>query len=378
MFLITGQYPHCTTHYMLSSRLMLDIGFVSLKHPSVHIQQQLHRFARSRWALTTVVTTLIILVISVLLASVVTYLAINVTSTRTQEESLALTKQHVWFDSSSGKAQAAIMIINAGGRDVVIGKLTVRGQACAWSKVFFALASDSISGDLAYNYTLVDGGSISVGGSSREFKQATSDLTLQSGKTLIIYLSNPDSISVNDIGLTVSVNIFTSQALYYKETNVQGTSGTTSIVSQVSPSVEIVYASVWYVSSKIDVLMVVRNNGVSAETFDLDDVIGNTEPCTTDSSSRLYACDGVTTVTSDLPNNAPSIGGMVTIQSYTLWSQPSGFTLDSGETAIVYFRGVHPANIADFGFGHTATVGIHFTGGLEVTKTVSVKLSTLT
>jgi hypothetical protein len=376
---------------MPNSRLMLDIGFVSLKHPSVHIKQQLHRFARSRWALTTVVTTLIILVISVLLASVVTYFAINVTSTRTQEESLALTKQHVWFDSSSGKAQAAIMIINAGGRDVVIGKLTVRGQTCAWSKVFFALASDSISGDLAYNYTLVDGGSISVGGSSREFKQATIDLTLQSGKTLIIYLSNPDSISVNDIGLTVSVNIFTSQSMYNEETNVQGTGGTTSIVGQVSPtsspttspssspspSVEIVYATAWFVYTKIDVLMVIRNNGASAETFDLADVIGNAEPCTTDSGSRLFACDGVTTVNRNLPNEDPSIGGTVTIQSYILWSQPSGFTLDSGETAIVYFRGVYPANMADFGFGDTATVGIHFTGGSEVTETVTVKLTTI-
>ena len=362
---------------MPNSRLMHKLGFASLKNPRILIKHQLHRFARSRWALSTVVTTLIIIVISVLLAGVVTYFAINVTSTRVQEESLALTKQHVWYDSANGKAQATIMVINAGGRDVVIDKLTVRGQECAWSKVFFAVTGDSISGDLFYNTTLADGGSISVGGSNRVFKQATSDLTLQSGRTLIIYLSNPDSISVNDIGLTVSVNIFTSQAMYYKETNVQGTGGTTSIVGQVSPSVEIVYATAWNDYSKIDVLMVVRNNGVSAETFDLDDVIGNTEPCTTDSSSRLYACDGVTTVTSDLPNNAPSIGGMVTIQSYTLWSQPSGFTLDSGETAIVYFRGVYPANMADFGAGNTATVGIRFTGGLEVTETVTVKLTTV-
>jgi hypothetical protein len=124
--------------------------------------------------------------------------------------------------------------------------------------------------------------------------------------------------------------------------------------------------------------MVIRNNGASAETFDLADVIGNAEPCTTDSGSRLFACDGVTTVNSNLPNEDPSIGGTVTIQSYILWSQPSGFTLDSGETAIVYFRGVHPANMADFGAGKTATVGIHFNGGSEVTKTVSVKLSTFT
>ncbi len=58
------------------------------------------RLLKNRMALSTVVTTLIILVISVLLASVVTYFAINVVSTRVQEESLALTKQHIWYNAT--------------------------------------------------------------------------------------------------------------------------------------------------------------------------------------------------------------------------------------------------------------------------------------
>ena len=56
---------------------------------------------RNKYALSTVVTTLIILVISVLLASVVTYFAINVVSTRVQEESLHLTKQHIWHNPTA-------------------------------------------------------------------------------------------------------------------------------------------------------------------------------------------------------------------------------------------------------------------------------------
>ncbi len=60
-----------------------------------------HRLMKNRYALSTVVTTLIILVISVLLASVVTYFAINVVSTRVQEESLALNKQHIWLQPRS-------------------------------------------------------------------------------------------------------------------------------------------------------------------------------------------------------------------------------------------------------------------------------------
>jgi len=54
------------------------------------------KLLKSRKALSTVVTMLIILVVSVLLAGVVTLYAINVTTTRVQEEALFLTKPHLW------------------------------------------------------------------------------------------------------------------------------------------------------------------------------------------------------------------------------------------------------------------------------------------
>ncbi len=57
-----------------------------------------HKLLKNKYALSTVVTTLIILVISVLLASVVTYFAINVVSTRVQEESLSLSDAHIWLN----------------------------------------------------------------------------------------------------------------------------------------------------------------------------------------------------------------------------------------------------------------------------------------
>ncbi len=34
-------------------------------------------------------------------------------------------------------------------------------------------------------------------------------------------MTSPDSVGLNDIGLTVAFTVFTSQAMYYKETNVQ-------------------------------------------------------------------------------------------------------------------------------------------------------------
>jgi heme/copper-type cytochrome/quinol oxidase subunit 2 len=184
---------------------------------------------KNRLALSTVVTTLIILVVSVLLAGVVTYFAINVTSTRVQEESLALTKQHIWY--SGTESIAAIMVINTGGRDVVIDKITVRGQEAQWAgatqKVFYVTTTESISNDLPF----VASASLSgkdlnsdlglAADKIGDLAAASGDITLQSGKTIIIYIQSPDSITINDIGLTAAITVFTSQAMYYKETNVQ-------------------------------------------------------------------------------------------------------------------------------------------------------------
>ena len=158
---------------------------------------------KNRLALSTVVTTLIILVVSVLLAGVVTYFAINVTSTRVQEESLNLSMEHIWVDNT-GAAVGAILITNTGGRDVVINKVTVRGQECNTLTVNTTAAAGV---DLAYVAAPAGGDNVPI--------------VLASGNTISIYITSPDSIGTSDIGLTVAFTIFTSQAMYYKETNVQ-------------------------------------------------------------------------------------------------------------------------------------------------------------
>jgi hypothetical protein len=175
---------------------------------------------RNRKALSTVVTTLIILVVSVLLAGVVSYFAINVTSARVQEESLQLTSQHIWVDQN-GVAQGAIMITNAGGRDVVINKIAVRGQTSAWTDVFYIMATGdpAIATDLPH-LNVAPAAAVAVGTFVDPLAATTTNLVLPSGETMVIYVADPDSITINDIGLTVAFTVFTSQAMYYKETNV--------------------------------------------------------------------------------------------------------------------------------------------------------------
>jgi len=213
---------------------------------------------KNRYALSTVVTTLIILVISVLLASVVTYFAINVVSTRVQEESLSLSDAHIYLNpvaaaGSPTYSQASLKVINTGGRDVVITKIAVRGQENAWTSykagtgggnatdsqfIIYAITNLPVQSDMNFlsNLTVPTSdpinGTITPGtlslttdtaptANTFAFNYALTDLVLRSGYTLLVYIVNPDSITVNDIGLTVSITLYTAQAMYYQECNVQ-------------------------------------------------------------------------------------------------------------------------------------------------------------
>ncbi|MCW3994763.1 MAG: hypothetical protein NWE98_01275 [Candidatus Bathyarchaeota archaeon] len=182
----------------------------------------MRRLFKNRLALSTVITTLIILVVSILLASVLTYFAINVVSTRVQEENLYVSRQHIWVDAA-GAAQGAIMVTNNGGRDVVINKIAVRGQASDWADVFTLKATSADAGftaDLPYLTTApaADG---TVTGFTDTLVATSNNIILPSGNTVVIYFNNPDSVGLNDIGLTVSIAIHSAQAVYYSETNIQ-------------------------------------------------------------------------------------------------------------------------------------------------------------
>ncbi|MDH5494615.1 MAG: hypothetical protein OEY24_02785 [Candidatus Bathyarchaeota archaeon] len=167
---------------------------------------------KNRKGLSTVVTTLIILVVSVLLATVVTFYAINVTTTRVQEENLRVTKGHIWVNSTV--AQAAFVIANIGGRDTLIDKIQVRGQDLGWTDytVYYNRTTIAPTADLDYL------------GVFTGWDNATDDLSLKSGEYLVIYIQDPGTISVADIGTTCSITVFTASAQYKIEVNVESAS----------------------------------------------------------------------------------------------------------------------------------------------------------
>jgi hypothetical protein len=168
---------------------------------------------KSRKGLSTVVTTLIILVVSVLLATVVTYYAINMTTTRVQEENLKVTKGHIWANSTV--AQAAFVLVNIGGRDTLIDKIQVRGQDLGWTEynIYYNRTTAAPTSDLEYSAD-----------PNATMTAASDDLSLKSGECLTIYIEDPGTISVGDIGTTCSITIFTASAQYKIEVNVESAS----------------------------------------------------------------------------------------------------------------------------------------------------------
>jgi hypothetical protein len=67
---------------------------------------------------------------------------------------------------------------------------------------------------------------ITISGTAYDFTQGSAgeDLILKSGWSMMVYITNPDSLSVSDIGVTVGITIFTANAQYYKEANVEASS----------------------------------------------------------------------------------------------------------------------------------------------------------
>ena len=166
---------------------------------------------KSKKGLSTVITTLIILVVSVLLATVVAYYAINMTTTRVQEENLRVIKAHIWANSTD--QVGGFVIANIGGRDTLLDKIQVRGQVMDWASCWYNRSTSAPTGDLSFLDPTTAG-----------LTNALDDLSLKSGNYMIMYIDSPGTISVEDVGVTCSITVFTASAQYKVEVNVESAS----------------------------------------------------------------------------------------------------------------------------------------------------------
>ena len=167
---------------------------------------------RNRRGLSQVVTTLILLVVSVLLATIVAYYATNITMTRTRQEEVELVYVHVWVDRT-GNASAAFKIKNVGSKDILLDEIAVRGVECEWTNVWYNTTIPV--GDLEWiNMT-------NTNETDKFEENPTKDIPLESSGVLAVYIKDPPNIELTDVGTTVSLTVYTMHGQWIEEVNVE-------------------------------------------------------------------------------------------------------------------------------------------------------------
>ncbi|HML04071.1 MAG TPA: hypothetical protein VK487_11965 [Candidatus Bathyarchaeia archaeon] len=139
-------------------------------------------------------------------------------------ESLSMSNLRVWFNTTSpGWAEAAFTLVNTGSSDVVLQSITARSQPSAWSNVYYLATKTSTITALSPTTTQPTGASITpiINGTYQTLNRANGTITLKSGYTLVVYINHPDSVGQNDVGTPVDVTVFTANAQWTQEVNVQ-------------------------------------------------------------------------------------------------------------------------------------------------------------
>lgn len=126
----------------------------------------------------------------------------------------------MWVNGTGCVAAARVQAV--GGKDLLIDKITVRTLDCQWSNVYYYRVplNTEISNDMNLTSSaLLTSASVTLFG--KTYIQATDDLPLTSGGEVLFYVKNPGYIGVDDIGTIVNINIFTNNAEYVIEINVE-------------------------------------------------------------------------------------------------------------------------------------------------------------
>jgi hypothetical protein len=170
------------------------------------------------------VIVLLLVFVSGAVSGIILFLSLNSSNLGdNEEESLDLSNQHIWYNQS-GWAEAAIVAVNTGEKDVTIRKVTVRGIEAQWKDIFYWKADiGPVSSKLKHTGSELsdDLFNIDIDGSKRTFHRATSQIALESGYTIVLYIKNPGNITSSDIDAWISIAIFTENKLYYESTFVE-------------------------------------------------------------------------------------------------------------------------------------------------------------
>lgn len=182
--------------------------------------------------LSEVVAALILVTVSVLLATVVGIYVSGITSSRMKsagEENVRFYKTHAWVNEND-TAVIAFKLYNLGGKSVTIESVIVRGTEMDWPDVYWYRVNGTIFRDMNETTWGSLTGPSFTDDNNRTYTQATGNLFVKSGEMILVYIKSPPSIGDpsiihrGNIGQPIMLAVSTPNACHTIEILVESAS----------------------------------------------------------------------------------------------------------------------------------------------------------
>lgn len=173
------------------------------------------KFAKRR-GLGDVITTLIILIASVVLAAGVIFFGGSLFQTNTENEAIQVSNTHIWVSPNGTSSVAGFVVQNTGGKAVSVEKITIRGISVPTGSWWYnntqtiATAANTQK-EIVYDGTLATI-EVTGAGPAEVFTPAIGTISLVQGQAMFIYLANPAGIKAIDSGLAFTMNVEAGKA----------------------------------------------------------------------------------------------------------------------------------------------------------------------
>lgn len=177
--------------------------------------------------MTEVVTVLILVAFSVLLALTAIVYTNGVTRARmksTAQEDVRFHKEHAWIDTlvnGTDRAVVAFKLHNLGGKSISLQTIDIRGTEMDWSDVYYHVINRTSEMTMFYSeiyyfdWSSLVGSSVIIDGYN--YTQATGSVWINPGDTLIIYVRAPAIMYKDNIGQPITLAVSTVNANYITE-----------------------------------------------------------------------------------------------------------------------------------------------------------------
>ena len=181
-------------------------------------------------ALSTVLTTMIILVASVILAVSVGTFGSSLFQSSTAQESVKIDNIQQWVEQASGLTNntAAFIVTNSGDSSTEVKSISIRGNQTPLARVYiYRLAStEVVSGNLQVPGPSLAGGAASYSISTplnptvdKTYNRADASFSIAPRESVIIYVDRPD-LDAKDIGGKTTLVVRTSGAVLAEQATV--------------------------------------------------------------------------------------------------------------------------------------------------------------